>query len=45
MNPSKGSEQLDDKEERYRDTGGSSQFTYGHVEKLESHARLVRFDQ
>ena len=26
------------------DTGGSS-FNYGHVEKLESHARMVRFDQ
>ena len=27
------------------DTGGSAQFTYGHVAGLESHARLVRFDQ
>ena len=27
------------------DTGGSSSFNYGHVEKLESHARMVRFDQ
>ena len=27
------------------DTGGSAQHNYGYVEKLESHARLVRFDQ
>ena len=27
------------------DTGGSDKFNYGYVEKLESHARLVRFDQ
>lgn len=26
------------------DTGGSDSFNYGHVENLESHARLVRFD-
>jgi hypothetical protein len=26
------------------DTGGSSSFHYGNVEKIESHARLVRFD-
>ena len=26
------------------DTGGST-FNYGHVQKLESHARMVRFDQ
>lgn len=27
------------------DTGGSSSYNYGNVEKIESHARLVRFDQ
>lgn len=27
------------------DTGGSSSFNYGNVDKIESHARLVRFDQ
>lgn len=26
------------------DTGGSDSYNYGHVENLESHARLVRFD-
>ena len=26
------------------ETGGSSSLHYGHVEKLESHARMVRFD-
>lgn len=32
-------------EDEASDTGGSSSFNYGHVEKLESHARMVRFDQ
>lgn len=32
-------------EEDASDTGGSSSFNYGPVEKLESHARMVRFDQ
>lgn len=27
------------------DTGGSSSFHYGNVDKIESHARMVRFDQ
>lgn len=27
------------------DTGGSNSYNYGHVENLESHARMVRFDQ
>lgn len=27
------------------DTGGSSSYNYGNVEQIESHARLVRFDQ
>lgn len=39
-----GSGSSDDVDVGSADTGGSAQFTYGHVAKLESHARLVRFD-
>ena len=34
-----------DQGDNLSDTGGSSSYNYGHVEKLESHARMVRFDQ
>ena len=30
--------------EEASDTGGSSSFHYGNVEKIETHARMVRFD-
>jgi len=33
-----------DSSQEASDTGGSSSFHYGNVEKIESHARLVRFD-
>lgn len=36
---------LNGSKEDASDTGGSSSFNYGNVEKIESHARLVRFDQ
>jgi len=35
----------DNSQEDASDTGGSSSFHYGNVEKIESHARMVRFDQ
>lgn len=35
----------DDDGDSMSDTGGSSSYNYGHVEKLESHAHMVRFDQ
>lgn len=34
-----------DEDDNMSDTGGSSSYTYGQVEKLDSHARMVRFDQ
>jgi hypothetical protein len=31
--------------ENQSDTGGSCSYNYGHVDLLESHARMIRFDQ
>jgi len=36
---------IEEKKEEISDTGGSLSFNYSHSETLESHARMVRFDQ
>lgn len=43
-NVPKSSDQIDGEAEA-SDTGGSSSYNYGNVQKIETHARMVRFDQ